>query len=184
MNKNEVKALLLPGDVLLFRKKHSFSLIPRIISWIQGNEHVHVGIVTEIYPIVMVAEADSDYGIRHVAFEVSALQEIPCVVRLNEPIDPEALKMAVARVYPMGSYAFEKIVDAMINHAMGRIFGWFGKPFTYRVWFGKNLYESRFICSTLVSHLLSKCSNHKYNPTAEPDDFTKAEWTEVYHHEA
>ena len=37
---NQPQIQLQAGDVLLFRRKQSVSAIPRLIAWIQGNEHV------------------------------------------------------------------------------------------------------------------------------------------------
>ena len=37
---NQPPIQLQAGDVLLFRRKQSVSAIPRLIAWIQGNEHV------------------------------------------------------------------------------------------------------------------------------------------------
>ena len=37
---NQPPIQLQAGDVLLFRRKQSASAIPRLIAWIQGNEHV------------------------------------------------------------------------------------------------------------------------------------------------
>lgn len=171
---------LAPGDVLLFRRGNSSSIIPRLISWVQGNRHVHVAVVIQGSPFPFVAEADSEFNMRIAPYEVSALQEHPVVVRPSFDFDPDRLKIEAYRITSFGRYSYLSLVDALINHGLGRVFGWFGKTYTYRTWWAKNPFEDKYICSTLVSYLFSRCSNQKYDPTVEPDSFTTAEWTVIY----
>lgn len=177
---NQPPIQLQAGDVLLFRRKQSVSAIPRLIAWIQGNEHVHVAVVVQADPRPLVAEADTGYGTRITLYELSALLERPCIARSGVLVNKEKL-MDAAYQSNNKKYAYEKIFDACINHLLGRVLGFFNRSYKYRTWFAKNRKNNRFICSTLVSYLLSQASHLEYNPCAEPDDFTTGQWQVLVH---
>lgn len=167
---------LLVGDVLRYNKKRRFGLVPRLIRLIQGNDCVHVAIVIRGGDFPEVAEADSDFGVRVTPYEIACFKEVPKVSRINNITIDERKLYENAIIYAAGSYAFEKILDACINHAFGRLYNLFGRDYTFREFTSKNN-SSRFVCSTLVSRLLSNASDQEYNPCAEPDDFTNGPWT-------
>jgi hypothetical protein len=165
--------LCIPGDLLLYQHPEGVGLISRGIRLIEGNKVVHCSIVVQNKGgVVLVAEINSDYKARVAPIETSSALELPMVARNTQlTIDEERL-FATANKLVGSSYAFERVGDALINH----LTGWFKVP--PRSYLSSEN-PRRFICSTLTSYLLSQCSTWKYNPIAEPDDFTVAPWLPV-----
>jgi len=161
-----------PGDVLLFESPKGFQPVDSAIRLIQGNKYIHCALVMQKGENPLVVEIDTSFKLRVVNLSVSTAGRT-FVVAENTDIHVDEQELLLSALEIKGSsYAYEKIVDALINHLMGRLLG---ADYKFRPFISHNN-ETRFICSTCVSYLLSKAAGLPFDPDAEPDDYTKDGW--------
>lgn len=170
--------MFIPGDVLLFKRKKPIASAIRLI---EGNPYNHSAVVIQAGDrrVAWVAEIDSDIPERVVPFEVALMDGTVEVFRHQDLtfngdiLWREALRLRGTK------YNYPAIVQAAINHLIGRVLGFFHIQYRYRNFFpGTNT----FVCSTLVSYLLHKGNkSFEYDPNAEPDDFCKKPtWVKIF----
>ena len=157
---------LQPGDVLL-HKDRTPSFGARGIRLITGSKYTHCSLVLPDGSIL-------EQGLkRRIHFGLKAY----CKKTLTQG---ESLELARPKFEPRFNYAYVTtgdfygwncIVDALINHGLGRVADLFGCHYTYKPWL------SRFWgldCSALVASAsrLDECVAWCYeNRIVEPDDF-------------
>lgn len=168
------------GDVLLYRRNKSRDFIVRAIRFVQGDKAVHVAIVVAEGEEPKVAEIDSDYTVRIVDYSVSADREIPNVARLNPNylVDKDRVYAEANELLGV-EYSKKQIADICLNHLLKNFYRLIGLKYKYRKYF-HNPRQKKYICSTLVSHILSSGSSYIYNPFAEPNNFTEEPFDIVY----
>lgn len=166
-----------PGDVLLFKRKKPIASAIRLI---EGNPYIHSALVIKEGDsrTAWVAEIDSDIPERVVPFEVAMTDGTVEVFRHSSLIFKgdvlwnEAMRLRGTR------YNYPAIIQAVLNHLIGRFLGFFHVKYHYKNFFpGTNT----LVCSTLVSFLLHKGNEaFEYDPNSEPDDYCKSPtWNKI-----
>lgn len=160
------------GDVILFNNQNN--LISKSIRLTQGHAFVHACLVVlkgkKDYLLIEI-----DRGMKARLIPLSKHKYLnDCTVARYKDIKIDSKKIFYSSILLINlSYAYEQIIDGLINH----ILKFFFKKWKYKHYFSFN-FKTRFICSTLVAYILEKSSNIKFKDWTfvEPEDFTTKEW--------
>jgi hypothetical protein len=156
---------------------HGPSLSPFLIRLIQGNKYTHCSLILE--PNLSNPEDSIILEITR-PLEKSRIGKLKDTLNNDKEITFASIQGNLLPFDPKEflnkKYNMKIITNALINHLFGRIFD----NYTYKSWLKPD--EDKYICSSIIAHILSKYStidksilNADLNVT-EPDDYTKKPW--------
>lgn len=169
-----------PGDVFLYTGLKSSSPYPRYIRIFQNNQYVHVAMVLVGGSKPVIVELDPDEGLKFMTWEEATPYEIPDIVRLkNSHISVPVMFRKIHELVGQ-KYSFRLITDILFNHILRNLLKLLFIPYKNRVFLYKADPERKYICTTMIYHVLSEASELEFSPWAEPDDFTGEPWEFIY----
>ena len=167
------------GAVILY--KNGPNLISKFIRLIQGNPYTHCAVVVEAHdenPLLLEI-ANTFSRSRFVRLYDTWDYTDKISVAVNAEIEiPATWKDDISALGVLNrKYSTRAILNAAINHGIGRLLGFVNIEWKYRNFLFPS--KERFTCSALLRYTFDKLTNLKCeNPwISEPDDFTTSSWS-------
>lgn len=165
------------GDILLVRGGQGGNVFGHLVRLITGSEYTHCGvIIQDNLGIFNVVEQDSSTGhVTPVAFFCEVRRLLPENLAVSRYPDLRMLPSNFSTICAKlrTRYGFLSLMDALINHPLGRLFSWFGKEYTRRPFL--STFTSTFTCAGFITKILLGLVTQDFPDyrVAEPDDFVR-----------